>query len=36
LTVLIGTYNMQTRVLRALKIDPEAHHKSFGDAHAEP
>ena len=27
LTVLIGTYNMQTRVLRALEIDPEPHHK---------
>jgi 4-carboxymuconolactone decarboxylase len=27
LTVLIGTYNMQTRVLRALQIDPEAHHR---------
>jgi alkylhydroperoxidase family enzyme len=26
LTVLIGTYNMQTRVLRALAIDPEPHH----------
>jgi alkylhydroperoxidase family enzyme len=26
LTVLIGTYNMQTRVLRALQIDPEGHH----------
>jgi 4-carboxymuconolactone decarboxylase len=26
LTVLIGTYNMQTRVLCALQIDPEAHH----------
>jgi len=27
LTVLIGTYNMQTRVLRALEIDPEPHHR---------
>ena len=27
LTVLIGTYNMQTRVLRALEIDPEPHHE---------
>jgi 4-carboxymuconolactone decarboxylase len=27
LTVLVGTYNMQTRVLRALEIDPEPHHK---------
>jgi len=27
LTVLIGTYNMQTRVLCALQIDPEPHHK---------
>jgi 4-carboxymuconolactone decarboxylase len=27
LTVLIGTYNMQTRVFRALNIDPEPHHK---------
>jgi 4-carboxymuconolactone decarboxylase len=26
LTVLVGTYNMQTRVLRALEIDPEPHH----------
>jgi len=26
LTVLIGTYNMQTRVLCALRIDPEPHH----------
>jgi 4-carboxymuconolactone decarboxylase len=26
LTVLIGTYNMQTRVFRALQIDPEPHH----------
>jgi 4-carboxymuconolactone decarboxylase len=26
LTVLIGTYNMQTRVLVALGIDPEPHH----------
>jgi len=26
LTVLIGTYNMQTRVLCALQIDPQAHH----------
>ena len=26
LTVLVGTYNMQTRVLRALQIDPEPHH----------
>jgi alkylhydroperoxidase family enzyme len=26
LTVLIGTYNMQTRVFRALNIDPEPHH----------
>jgi 4-carboxymuconolactone decarboxylase len=28
LTVLIGAYNMHTRVLRALEIDPEAHHSS--------
>ena len=28
LTVLIGTYNMHTRVFTALKIDPEAHHRS--------
>ena len=27
LTVLVGSYNMQTRVLLALDIDPEAHHK---------
>jgi len=27
LTVLVGTYNMQTRVLRALAIDPEPHHR---------
>ena len=27
LTVLVGTYNMQTRVLLALGIDPEPHHK---------
>jgi len=27
LTVLIGTYNMHTRVFTALKIDPEPHHK---------
>jgi 4-carboxymuconolactone decarboxylase len=26
LTVLIGAYNMQTRVLCALRIDPEPHH----------
>jgi 4-carboxymuconolactone decarboxylase len=26
LTVLIGTYNMHTRVFRALGIDPEPHH----------
>jgi alkylhydroperoxidase family enzyme len=26
LTVLIGTYNMHTRVGQALQIDPEAHH----------
>jgi alkylhydroperoxidase family enzyme len=26
LTVLIGTYNMHTRVFTALKIDPEPHH----------
>jgi alkylhydroperoxidase family enzyme len=26
LTVLIGVYNMQTRVLCALRIDPEPHH----------
>ena len=26
LTVLVGTYNMQTRVLCALRIDPEPHH----------
>ena len=28
LTVLIGTYNMHTRVLGALKIDPEYTHKT--------
>jgi 4-carboxymuconolactone decarboxylase len=28
LTVLVGAYNMHTRVLQALNIDPEAHHKS--------
>jgi 4-carboxymuconolactone decarboxylase len=27
LTVLIGTYNMHTRVFVALQIDPEPHHK---------
>ena len=27
LTVLIGIYNMHTRVFRALRIDPEAHHR---------
>jgi alkylhydroperoxidase family enzyme len=27
LTVLIGTYNMHTRVGQALQIDPEPHHK---------
>ena len=27
LTVLVGTYNMQTRVLCALAIDPEPHHR---------
>jgi 4-carboxymuconolactone decarboxylase len=27
LTVLIGTYNMHTRVFMALKIDPEPHHR---------
>ena len=27
LTVLVGTYNMQTRVLCALGIDPEPHHR---------
>ena len=26
LTVLIGIYNMHTRVFRALRIDPEPHH----------
>jgi alkylhydroperoxidase family enzyme len=26
LTILIGTYNMHTRVFTALKIDPEPHH----------
>jgi alkylhydroperoxidase family enzyme len=26
LTVLIGTYNMHTRVGQALQIDPEPHH----------
>jgi alkylhydroperoxidase family enzyme len=26
LTVLIGTYNMHTRVFQALQIDPEPHH----------
>jgi alkylhydroperoxidase family enzyme len=29
LTVLVGTYNMQTRVLRALAIDPESHHREL-------
>lgn len=28
LTVLVGAYNMHTRVLQALNIDPEAHHQS--------
>jgi alkylhydroperoxidase family enzyme len=27
LTVLIGTYNMHTRVGQALQIDPEPHHR---------
>lgn len=27
LTVLVGTYNMHTRVFMALKIDPEPHHR---------
>jgi 4-carboxymuconolactone decarboxylase len=27
LTVLIGTYNMHTRVFRALQVDPEPHHR---------
>ena len=27
LTVLIGTYNMHTRVFTALRIDPEPHHR---------
>jgi 4-carboxymuconolactone decarboxylase len=27
LTVLIGTYNMHTRVFTALQIDPEPHHQ---------
>jgi 4-carboxymuconolactone decarboxylase len=27
LTVLVGIYNMHTRVFMALRIDPEAHHK---------
>jgi alkylhydroperoxidase family enzyme len=27
LTVLAGAYNMHTRVLQALNIDPEAHHQ---------
>ncbi len=27
LTVLIGIYNMHTRVFMALGIDPEPHHK---------
>ncbi|HTP92788.1 MAG TPA: carboxymuconolactone decarboxylase family protein [Xanthobacteraceae bacterium] len=27
LTVLVGTYNMHTRVFTALKIDPEPHHQ---------
>jgi 4-carboxymuconolactone decarboxylase len=27
MTVLVGTYNMHTRVFMALGIDPEAHHK---------
>jgi 4-carboxymuconolactone decarboxylase len=27
LTVLIGTYNMHTRVFTALQIDPEPHHR---------
>jgi 4-carboxymuconolactone decarboxylase len=27
LTVLVGAYNMHTRVLRALDIDPEAYHQ---------
>jgi 4-carboxymuconolactone decarboxylase len=28
LSVLVGAYNMHTRVLQALDIDPEAHHQS--------
>jgi 4-carboxymuconolactone decarboxylase len=28
LSVLVGAYNMHTRVLQALNIDPEAHHQS--------
>ena len=27
ITVLVGTYNMHTRVFTALKIDPEPHHQ---------
>jgi alkylhydroperoxidase family enzyme len=27
LSVLIGTYNMHTRVFTALRIDPEPHHR---------
>ena len=32
LTVLVAAYNMHTRVLEALKIDPEAHHAPDGGA----
>ncbi len=31
LTVLIGTYNMHTRVFTALQIDPEPHHRRWID-----
>jgi 4-carboxymuconolactone decarboxylase len=34
LTVLVAAYNMHTRVLQALKIDPETHHKPRDPSHA--
>jgi 4-carboxymuconolactone decarboxylase len=30
LTVLVGAYNMHTRVLETLRIDPEVHHSAGG------
>ena len=32
LTVLVGVYNMHTRVLETLRIDPEAHHRPEASA----